>query len=155
MDLKDTAPVRNGQIKRFDSRPEQGYRAGYGRPMGSAVQQQQSASQVAPQRQVQRAELSPEQQKKFRQLLEDLVGTRGAYVLDAQMNILGKVPSTELQATLRSLKGVEAIVFDGSITKDLVLLAEKSGVLSLVAMDSKVRSQDTKVHILTPQSFVA
>ena len=91
-----------------------------------------------------------EHKEKFKQLLEDLVGTRGAYILDEKMSILGKVPSSELVSTLKSLSnGVFAAVFDGSITKDLVMAAEKAGIQYLVAMDSSVRQNETRVNLLT------
>lgn len=97
--------------------------------------------------------VSDEHKGRFKQLLDDLVGTRAAYVLDPELNILGKVPSTELQVTMQSLKGVYAVIFDGSVTKDMVMLAEKNDVKCIVAMDSRVRSNETRIPILTPQSF--
>ena len=97
--------------------------------------------------------VSDEHKGRFKQLLDDLVGTRAAYVLDPELNILGKVPSIELQATMQSLKGIYAVIFDGSVTKDLVMLAEKNDVKCIVAMDSRVLSNETRIPILTTQSF--
>ncbi|HIH15645.1 MAG TPA: DNA primase [Nanoarchaeota archaeon] len=154
MDLKDGVPTRNGQLKPQYSRQDS-YRGGERNVRAPVAQQQtmtqpvaRTASAVAPKNVV-----SDEQKKKFKQMLDDLVGTRGAYLLDGSMTMLGKVPSTELQGTLRSVKGVQAIVFDGSITRDLILLAEKNGIHSLVAMDSKVKPVETKINIYTMQSF--
>ena len=48
--------------------------------------------------------LTAEHKAKFKQLLEDLIGTRGAYILDTNLAVLGKVPLTELVSTVRSLK---------------------------------------------------
>ena len=94
--------------------------------------------------------ISTEEKKTFKDMLEDLIGTRGAYVLDTKLNILGKVPITELQTTIKSLKsGVHAIVFDGSIDRDLVRTAEKTAVKYIVAMDSKIKPGDTRITILT------
>ena len=94
--------------------------------------------------------LTAEHKAKFKQLLEDLIGTRGAYILDTNLAVLGKVPLTELVSTVRSLKtGMYALIFDGTITKDLVMLAEKSGISCLVSMDTAVKQSETKVHILT------
>ena len=93
---------------------------------------------------------SSEDLKKFKGMLEDLIGTRGAYILDDKFNILGKVPFTELATTLKSLSsGVFAIVFDGAIEKTLTTIAEKIGVTYLVAMDSKVKNTETKLTLLT------
>ena len=94
--------------------------------------------------------LSAEEKKKFRSMLDDLVGTRGANILDKDLNVLGKVPITELQTTVKSLNtGMYAIVFDGDIDRDLVGIAEKSGVKYLVAMSSKISPSSTRVAILT------
>ncbi|MBU2639044.1 MAG: DNA primase [Nanoarchaeota archaeon] len=95
-----------------------------------------------------------EQKDKFKQLLEDLIGTRGAYILDNTLAVLGKVPLTELISTVRSLKtGMYAVIFDGTITKDMVLLAERAGISFLIAMDTAVKQVETKVTLLTAQGL--
>ncbi|MFC2135779.1 hypothetical protein ACFLTH_14275 [Bacteroidota bacterium] len=81
-------------------------------------------------------------------MLEDLIGTRGAYVLDESLNILGKVPVSELQSTIKSLRtGIYAVVLDGIIDKDLVAISERASVKFLVAMESKAKS--TRITIVT------
>ena len=82
-------------------------------------------------------------------MLEDLVGTKGAYVLDMNLNILGKVPVSELQSTIKSLRsGVHAVVLDGAVDKDLVDVAERARVAHLVCMDTKIKVHP-RVNILT------
>lgn len=155
LDLKDVSPIKNGQLRPQYSKPDT-YRGerNVRVPNGGQQVMAQQVPVRAPAAVAPKSAISDEQKKKFKQMLEDLVGTRGAYVLDGNMAILGKVPSTELQGTLRSVKGVQAIVFDGSITRDLILLAEKNGINSLVAMDSKVKPQETRINIYTMQSFI-
>lgn len=98
--------------------------------------------------------LSSKEKNKFSELLDDLIGTRGAYILDDKLNILGKVPTTELQITVKSLKsGVHAIILDGVVEKGLVKTAEDVKVKYLVAMDSKVSPGTTSVGILTSESL--
>ena len=83
-------------------------------------------------------------------MLENLIGTRGAHILDQKLSILGKVPLSELQTTIKSLSsGVYAIVFDGVIDRDLVKTAEKSNVKYVVAMDSRVKPAETRVELVT------
>ncbi len=93
--------------------------------------------------------LNLNESKLYKKMLDDLVGTRGAYLLDETTNILGKVPTSELSTTIKSLKsGINSVVFDGTIDFDLIKLAEKTGIKTLVSMDSKVaRSQ--KVRLIT------
>jgi len=89
----------------------------------------------------------------FKKMLDDLMGTRGAYILDQKLNILGKVPTIELTSTIRSLKSVFAVVFDGTVTPDIVNVAEKTNVKYIIAMNSKVRPTETPIEIITNTSL--
>jgi len=85
-------------------------------------------------------------------MLTDLVGTRGAYILDENLSILGKVPITEIVSTLRSLNsGVFAVIFDGIVTPDITNIAERTNVQYVVGMDSKVTH--SRVKILTQKQL--
>ncbi len=109
-----------------------------------------SRPHVAPRTRFRKARISPEEKEKFKSMLEDLIGTRGTYILDDKLNILGKVPVTELGSTIKSLnKGIYAVVFDGIIDKSLISIAEYSSVKFMVAMDSKVDDSETRISILT------
>ncbi len=108
------------------------------RPMGYAPQQQQKQVQI-----------SPEEKETFRSMSEELIGTRAAYLLDAKLNILGKVPVSELQLTLKGLNNVNAVVFDGVAERELVKTAEASGVKRIIAMDNKVKPSETSIAIAT------
>jgi DNA primase len=93
---------------------------------------------------------STDETSKFKEMLENLVGTRGAYILDQKLSILGKVPITELQTTINSLSsGVYAVIFDGIIERELVNVAEKVNVSYLIAMETRVPKNDTKISLLT------
>ena len=106
-----------------------------------AASQQQSAS-------VPRA--TQHEKDIFRNFSEDLVGTRGAYILDEKLNILGKVPLSELEKSIKSMKtGVHAVVFDGTVSQDIVKTSESSGIKFVVGMDSKVDASKTKACVLT------
>ncbi|MBN1644833.1 DNA primase [Candidatus Woesearchaeota archaeon] len=95
-----------------------------------------------------RVAVSPEEKKKFGSMLENLIGTRGAYLLDDKLNVLGKVPFSELASTLRSLNsGVYAVVFDGTADNIISDVAVKAGVKHIVAMHS--RTNDHRLNIMT------
>ncbi len=95
-------------------------------------------------------EATLEEKKVFKEMLENLIGTRGAHILDDKLNILGKVPISELQTTIKSLSsGVYAIVFDGGIDKELVKTAERAHITFLVSMDSRVKADETNIQLLT------
>ena len=112
--------------------------------------QQQSRPSAPQQKFAKRVELGDKEKQVFSGMLENLVGTRGAQVLDEKLQVLGKVPITELESTIKSLgKGVHAIVFDGVIERDLVKTAERADIKYLVAMDSKVNTSETKIGVFT------
>jgi DNA primase len=90
--------------------------------------------------------VSTAEKQSFKKMLEDLVGTKGAYILDAKLSILGKVPIPELTTTLKSLSsGVYAIVLDGSVDKELVSAAENADARYLIGTDAKARGMKTNV----------
>jgi len=93
--------------------------------------------------------LTPDSKKSFKKMTEDLIGTRGAYILDQKLNILGKVPITELNTTIKSLgSGVHAIVFDGVVDRELIDIADRSSISFLIGMDAKVKGSG-RTNVLT------
>jgi len=98
---------------------------------------------------VKTVKLADSEKKVLIDMLNDLVGTKGAYLLDQKMSILGKVPLAEIEPAIKSLGNVNAVVFDGVIDNEFVFMAENSGVKFLVAMDSKVKPSETSLAILT------
>tara|TARA_Y100000310_G_C20685365_1_gene818617 strand:- start:2411 stop:3628 length:1218 start_codon:yes stop_codon:yes gene_type:complete len=117
-----------------------------------------TASRPAPVRKVQRPFTPPvprgvvltvEEKQKFKKMLEELIGTRGAEIVDEKLNILGKVPISELQTALRNTNNIHAIIFDGVINRGLIKSLETSNVKHLVAMDSNVGKNEAKINIIT------
>ncbi len=109
--------------------------------------------QPRPQPQQQTAAVEKKGKETFKGMLDDLVGTRGAYIVDKEYNILGKVPTTEIEATLKNVKNAFAVVFDGSITKEIAKSAESSNVNFVVATTSKIKPNETRVTILTQKDL--
>lgn len=93
---------------------------------------------------------SPAEMKKFKELLDDLVGTRGAYLLDSKLGTLGKIPSSELFSTIRDMSNIYAVVLDGFIDRSLTSAAEKVGIQFIIATHSKVKPSETKVALVSP-----
>ena len=99
--------------------------------------------------------LSIEEKKKFKETLDKLFGTRGACIFDQKLNILGKVPLTELKTTVKSLKsGIHALALDGAIDNDLVKTSEKLGVKFLIGTSSSVKGSE-RIKILTDKQLTA
>lgn len=87
----------------------------------------------------------PEKQSQFAKMLDEVKNTNGAYLLDREENILGKVPVSELESTLKGLDSVRTIVMDGEISSSLVSLAEKKNIDYLVGRRTRARSRKLKI----------
>ncbi|MBR9689676.1 MAG: DNA primase [Candidatus Altiarchaeota archaeon] len=90
--------------------------------------------------------LSDEKKESFKKLLDDLVGTKGAYLLrDAE--ILGKVPTIELGRYLEILKA-DTVVMDGSVTRRVVGICKNHGVDLIVGKRAEAGLTGTNVVTL-------
>ncbi|MDP3698289.1 MAG: DNA primase DnaG [Nanoarchaeota archaeon] len=92
--------------------------------------------------------LTPAEKKIFKETLEALFGTKGACIFDQKLNVLGKVPLSELSSTVKSLNGgIYAIALDGEVDTELVRLAERYGITHIVGTASKA-TENPKVSVL-------
>jgi len=150
--FKPSTDSRNGQ-RRAPQRTQQRVPQ---RPAQRPQQQRtpQRAAQRAPARPAPKPRISPKEKESFQKMLEDLIGTKGALILDPKLAVLGKVPVAELESTIKSLSAgsVYAVVFDGAIAKELAYVAEKVGIKHLIGMNMKGRV-DTRVNLMTANSF--
>lgn len=80
---------------------------------------------------------SIKQKDTFKKTLDELVGTRAACILDEDNQLMGKVPITELENTIKTLDNPYAIIFDGKVDANLNFLAKKKGVKFLVGMEKE------------------
>jgi len=97
-----------------------------------------------------KSKINDKEKTKFKNMSEELIGTKGAFILDNDSNILGKVPISELDSTISSLKsGIKTIILDGDVTSELVGSSEKSRVKNLIGMDLKVQKSSSRINLLT------
>ncbi len=85
-------------------------------------------------------------------LLEDLTGTRAAYLVGRNMEILSKVPLSELSNMLGEFS-TYAIVFDGKINQSVVDVAIQRKVAYLVGIDYRENVHSNGLKILTKKDF--
>lgn len=99
--------------------------------------------------------LTGEEKEKFKSILDDLVGTRGAFILDESLKVMGKVPTTELNTTIQNVSsGIYAVILDGAVEPDLVKTAERVRVKHIVGMDTKaVKNLNSRVNIITDENL--
>jgi DNA primase len=89
------------------------------------------------QREIQRAYLTGMQRTNFQQLLEQLVGTRAAFLTDKDGQVLSKVPMSELSIVIEDFPDTEAIVADTKVSQELVDLCLQKRVKYLIGMGWK------------------
>ncbi len=89
----------------------------------------------------------------FKPLLEDLTGTRAAYLLDKEMNVLTKVPISELGNVLDDYRNVYALVFDGKVNQSIVDLAIQRKISVLVGTGYRERVTKGNVTVMTEEDF--
>ena len=94
-------------------------------------------------------EIPKEWKNSLRRLLENVMGSRGAYILDENLNILGKVPLKELKDTLKDLKEAYIVVSDGQ--PDIKFL-ENTNVEYLVVNRYKGR-KSSKINVITAREL--
>jgi DNA primase len=99
-------------------------------------------------------ELSDEDKKKFSEIADELVGTRGAFLLDDSLQVLGKVPLPELSSTLGEIEAsIYALVLDGAIDKDLVSNARKSGIQLIIGKEIASDIGVTKIKLVLAENL--
>ena len=87
-------------------------------------------------------ELSGENRERLRILVEDLIGTRAVFFVNDALDVLGKVPLSELESTLNDLPGTHAIVLDATIDKDVCKIAKKANVRIVAGSEKKTSGKD-------------
>ena len=126
----------------YNNRPQYGAAPSRGYQRDSYSRDRDQTEESAPVKKP----IPDEQKEKFKELMKDLVGTRGAYLLDDNLNVLGKVPTTELETTVKSLRsGIRAILLDGEVNADLVNTAERAKVQAIIGTDVKANSRRLNV----------
>jgi DNA primase len=98
-------------------------------------------------------DMSDKAKKMLASLLDDLIGTRAAYLVDKDLQVVSKVPISEIAEIIGDFSDIYAIVFDGKVNQSIVDLADQRGVRYVVAMDFKERVDSSGSRILTMKDF--
>ncbi|RLI05378.1 DNA primase [Candidatus Bathyarchaeota archaeon] len=87
---------------------------------------------------------------KIVETIEELKGTLEAVLFNDKLEILARVPVSELAEKLPTMENVSTIVFDGIITQRLVDIAEEKGVRYLIGDKiSDITKHSVKPRLLT------
>ncbi len=88
----------------------------------------------APEERAEAPELGNTEKEKLKSLLYELVGTRGAYIVDREMDVSRKIPSGEIINALHHFNSrIYAIVIDGTATVGIIKAAERVSCKYIVA----------------------
>lgn len=86
-------------------------------------------------------------------LLEDLVGTHAAYLVDKNQQVISKLPLSELAEMINDFSGVYAVAIDGKISQPIVDLARKRGIAVVAGMELKERIDAGPVKLFTLENL--
>ena len=90
------------------------------------------------QKEERKVKIDEEKRERFREIYEEILGTRAACFLDENLNNLGKVPAKEMFSALRELKA-DVLILDGEIDQKLVNTALHAGIRYIVGKSIKGR----------------
>ncbi len=93
-------------------------------------------------------ELTKERARELKRLLDELIGTRAACLLDENFKLLGKVPLSQLHEYINNFKNVRVIVFDGPITQTVVDFAISRKIKYVVGEKYKERVKSDGTVVL-------
>lgn len=79
--------------------------------------------------------VTKKQKDDFKKILDELVGTRAACILDDKGSVLGRVPAGEVANTIKSTEGASAVVLDGTADGSLAYAVRAAGVKYLVGTE--------------------
>ena len=82
--------------------------------------------------------IEQEKKEKFKEIFEEILGTRAACFLDENLNNLGKVPIKEIFSVFKELKA-DALILDGEIDQKIVDTAMQAGIRYIVGKNIKGR----------------
>ena len=81
-------------------------------------------------------------------ILDKMIGTRAAYIFDEKMKMMGKLPLNRFTKDNKELQNARIVLVDGSITEDMLKIAETCDVNFLIAdrSDKSFRSKKTVIY---------
>jgi len=89
--------------------------------------------------------------RKLRGYLNDIIGTKHAFILEPGLNIAEKVAIKDLPE--KDFRGKDILVFDGKITKKIVDFAREMGIKTLVAIEKDTMIRPAGMFFVTKKDL--
>ena len=138
-------------LKREEREESKGRRVGSGRGRGRESRDREEGFEEKEEK-FEPAATTDEEQKVFSKMVDEISGTRTACLLDEKLNVLRKTSISDLNYAIQSLKrrgfNVYAIVIDGTVTGNILRIAEMNHVSHLAARNFAA-SSNTKVNLVS------
>jgi DNA primase len=122
-------------------------------PLNQAVEKKGEAKMIEEPVFGQKEELDDDSMKFFNNLLEELVGTRAAYLVDKNNQIVSKLPLSQLSEVIGDFPNIYAIVIDGKINQTIVDLAKKRGITVVAGMGFKERVEEGTIRLVVMENM--
>ena len=98
--------------------------------------------QVAPQP---HTDIPEEIKAKALPFVNEIVGTRGAFLVNDKFEIIGKIPYKEVEGSIPNIENIYLIVLDGAITDEIAKSADESDVKYIVGSRVSGTAQSAKL----------
>ncbi len=98
--------------------------------------------QVAPQP---HTDIPEEIKAKALPFVNEIVGTRGAFLVNDKFEIIGKIPYKEVEGSILNIENIYLIVLDGAITDEIAKSADESDVKYIVGSRVSGTAQSAKL----------
>ncbi|MCL4362241.1 MAG: DNA primase DnaG [Candidatus Micrarchaeaceae archaeon] len=104
---------------------------------------------AAPKKQVQSTpvEVPQEIKEKVTPLVNDIIGTRGAFLVNNKFEILGRIPYKGVEDAILNLENIYMLVLDGLVTDEIAKAAEESEITYVIG--SRVLASSSSVKLFS------
>ncbi len=92
-------------------------------------------------------EVPQEIKEKVTPLINDIIGTRGAFLVNEKFDILGRIPYKGVEDAILNLENIYMLILDGIITDEIAKAAEESEIKYIIG--SKVLGASSTVKLIS------
>ena len=93
----------------------------------------------------QSADVPEEIKSRVLPLVNEIVGTRGAFLVNDKFEIMGRIPYKEVEGSILNIENIYLIVLDGAVTDEIAKAAEESEVKYVIGSRVTGTSQSVKL----------
>ena len=92
-------------------------------------------------------DVPPEIKEKVTPLVNDIIGTRGAFLVNNKFEILGRIPYKGVEDAILNLENIYMLVLDGLVTDEIAKAAEESEITYVIG--SRLLASSSSVKLLS------